>query len=142
MRPSARTQTLFNEIFTCRNSAHCHPAASPNHLAQRAELAACSILGDIWGHAAGTNEPYANELVLLTSVSDPAGLAALQAVWDAYLDEARLRSAANSFTELLNFADSCVSKLQTAGYPAPPSTLPAEVLDLELPYECEARFQP
>jgi len=142
VRPSWRTQTLLNEIFTCRNSAYCHPTASPNHLAQRAELAACSLLGDIWGHPAGTTEAYTNELVVLTSVTDPVGLAALQAVWDAYIDEAGLRTEANAFVALLDFADGCIGKLEAAGYPAPPPTLAAEVLELEAPYECEARFLP
>lgn len=142
VRPSARTQTLMNEIFVCRNSAYCHPGASPNHLAERAELAACSLLGDIWGHVAASGEPYVNELFLLTTVTDPDGVAALRAVWDSYLGASGLGAPGNAFVDLVDFATACQPKLQAAGYPAPPQTLPVSTVHEVLPYACAPRFLP
>jgi len=140
VRPSVRTQTLMNEIFVCRNSAYCHPSAEPNHIAERAELAACSLLGDVWGHVAGSGDPYVNELFLLTSVTDPAGVAALKAVWDAYMSKTALGDVGNTFIELADFASTCQAKLVTAGYPEPPETRPISDFTTDVPYECAPTF--
>lgn len=140
--PSKRTEYLINEIFVCRNSAHCHPASEPNFLAQRAELAACSILGDIWGHVAGSNDPYLNELILLTTVTDPVGLAALKGVWDVFLKNSDLGDEFNSFDELVDFAATCKTKLIDAGFPAPEASRPATIFNTIPEYECAASYFP
>ena len=139
VRPSQRTQALINDIFVCRNSAYCHPTATPNHIAERAELAACSLLGDVWGRQAGANTPFTNELFLLTTVTDPAGVAALKSVWDSYLGATAFGDAGNSFLDVVDFAAACQSKLTAAGYPAPPQTLPASEFTADVPYACASR---
>jgi hypothetical protein len=140
--PSKRTEILINEVFVCRNSAYCHPASEPNFLGQRAELAACSILGDIWGHVAGSTDPYLNELYLLTTVTDPVGLAALKGVWDSFLRNTDLGDQFNTFEALVNFATSCQAKLTEAGYPAPPASLPASTFETIPEYECAPSYFP
>lgn len=140
--PSKRTQMLINEVFVCRNSAYCHPYSVPNFLAQRAELAACSIMGDIWGHEMGSNEPYLNQLMLLTTVTDPAGLAALQGVWDKFLENTGFGDEFNTFEELRSFANSCRTKIEDAGYALPPMTRPADTFDVGPVYECSPTWNP
>lgn len=136
--PSLRTQTLVNEVFVCRNAAYCHPGSEPNYLAERAELAACSLMGDVWGHLQGTTDPYLNQLQLVATVTDPTGLAALKEVWDAFLGNTGLADEFNTFEELASFADACLTKLEAAGYAPPPMTLPADTFESGPSYACEA----
>jgi hypothetical protein len=46
VQPTKRTNFLVNEVFTCENDNDCDLLAQPIH--DRAELAMCSVLGDMW----------------------------------------------------------------------------------------------
>jgi len=73
-------------------------------------------------------------------VTDPDGLAALKAVWDAFLSNIQLEQAENAFSQLLTFAASCKDRLVEAGFPEPPETLPANAFQTEASYECDPTF--
>ncbi len=125
---SRRTVTLINEIFVCRNSAHCHPA-SP-FIGQRAELAMCSLMGDIWAHPGGSNVPYLNLLNALEDAStDPDIVAVIEEIWNNVRGLMNHEEAENAFEVLAQAATDCMDKLTAAGFPPPPASLPPTMFE-------------
>lgn len=125
---SRRTVTLINEIFVCRNSAHCHPRAP--FIRQRAELAMCSVMGDVWAHPADSTVPYLNLLNALENAStDPAIVAVIEEIWNNVRGLMNHEEAENAFEVLVQAASDCMDNLTGAGFPPPPASLPPNMFE-------------
>ncbi|MCB9537374.1 MAG: hypothetical protein H6704_14065 [Myxococcales bacterium] len=121
---SRRTEALLNDVFTCRNSAECHPEGP--QIRARAALAACSLVGDVWAGPAQPGADYLNLLRLLSDVDvDPALIAGAEAIWTRAVGAQGFGVSPASFLRLRDAARGCRDDLAAAGFAPPPRSLPA-----------------
>jgi len=122
-QPTKRTSYLVNEVFTCENDADCDLLTQPIH--ERAELAMCSALADMWYRVCtdpndcdGGGVAYQN--LMGAAIADGSQL---QVVADAFAYTEGMTGSGAGTTPppaaLLGLLQGCAADLATEGFTIP-----------------------
>jgi hypothetical protein len=121
VQATKRTNFLLNEVFFCENDASCDPSMPNAPMRERAGLAMCSLLADMWWRTCnvancGDNPPHDN---VLRAADSAIGLTTLAAVLRRIATEAGQPALSTVIDELGPRLPQCIADLEAAGYVIP-----------------------
>jgi len=121
VQATKRTNFLLNEVLFCTNDQSCDPTVQNAPIRQRADLALCSMLADMWWRTCDNpncpgNPPWDN--LIRDIASDPFLLGWAQAILNQAAGNAS-GQLAQELGMLSTRLPQCVADLQAAGYVIP-----------------------